>query len=178
MSKNNCNHTGTRREDWGTPQWLFDALRGIFDFKVDLAANRYNRKLERYLSPAEDFLSGGFDTLLKVYPDIFWSREWAWCNPPYGTAGCGKWMKSIFTVPNTASLIPASVGAKWYRQCWDMADAIVFFHKRLRFEGAPGTAQFDSCIVVNGGMLNQAMIYELSLLGRVVLIRDTIPMCE
>jgi phage N-6-adenine-methyltransferase len=176
MSNNICNHRETRREDWGTPKWLFDALNRIFKFSVDLAANMDNAKVERYMSLEDDFLGGGFKKLLMTFPDVFFHEKWAWCNPPYGRSGCGKWIEQIFMVPNTVSLIPASVGAKWFRQCWTYSTCIVFLHDRLRFDGAPCAAQFDCCLVVKGESLNHGHLRDLAHLGTVVPIWHTFPM--
>lgn len=188
MSKNECNYTETRREDWETPQWLFDGLNEIFDFHVDLAAHRFNTKCKEWISRGgagfEDTFyvyEGGLfnDDLLNIKIEYFPHDRWSWCNPPYGRNGCGDWMDRILQVPNTVSLIPASVGSKWFKeQCWDKADVIVFLHGRLTFEGAPCTAQFDSCLVVKGDILTQWQIDKLARFGRVVPIRGTIPMKE
>lgn len=140
MPKNKANNTDTRREDWATPQWLFDKLNEVFDFWIDLAASKENSKCERFITEDDDFLSmDGFSHL---------DDRWAWCNPPYGRTGCGKWVSKIFEVPSSVSLLPASVGAKWFQQIWGQAYAICFMNERLRFIGAPSTAQFDSCLVV------------------------------
>lgn len=173
MSLNECNHTETRREDWGTPQWLFERLNGIFNFHIDLAANRWNSKCAYSIEASDGdngMLSDAPGVIREKYVDIAGHilDGWAWCNPPYGKSGCGKWMKEIFRVPNTVSLIPASVGSGWYLQCWREASAIVQFHKRLRFEGAPSPAQFDSAIVVKGGILTLDQLEQLSHIGTVV----------
>lgn len=178
MSNNIHNSKGTRREDWGTPQWLFEALDGIFNFKIDLAANIDNAKLPNYVSPAFDFLSMSLHGLRTLFPAVFLEQEWCWCNPPYGRNGCGKWMKQIFTVPNTVSLVPASVGSKWFKICWDEADVIVFFHGRLQYEGAPTGAQFDSCLVIKGDIISKQQMRELSLLGRVIPLENTLKYCD
>ena len=165
MGKNECNNKETRREDWGTPPWLFNELDGIFDFSFDLAASEDNTKCNYYLTKDEDFLSSLHDFYLQWFSVLV--KSWCWCNPPYGKRGCEKWIDSIFLLPNTVSLIPASVGAKWFLKCWKEADAIVWLHKRLKFEGAPTGAQFDSCIVVKGKKITLGQLQELSNIGTV-----------
>jgi hypothetical protein len=46
------------------------------------------------------------------------------------------------------ALAPASVGSRWWRECVDPFFDFVIFTPRLRFAGAPATAQFDSAICV------------------------------
>jgi len=67
------------RDDWETPQALFDALDAIYDFDVDLAATRATAKCPMYLGP---------DKEERRFQDSFavdW-RQWrtGWLNPPYG----------------------------------------------------------------------------------------------
>jgi phage N-6-adenine-methyltransferase len=141
MPKNEANNKDTRREDWATPQWLFDELNKVFDFWIDLAASTENKKCERFIDKEMNFLSMDKSHLV---PD----DKWAWCNPPYLRNGCGKWVEEIFKIHNSVTLIPASVGAKWFQQIWQKATAICFVDRRLRFVGAPCAAQFDSCLVI------------------------------
>lgn len=171
MSNNTREYHKNRREDWATPQDLFDKVNAIFDFKIDLAARADNTKCPVWIGETDGadgkgLLTEDIRTLLDrkgVYP---W--EWAWCNPPYGPNGCGKIMEAILRVSNTVSLIPAPVGAKWFlEQVWKKADTIVFFHGRLKFEGAPGKAMFDSVLVVKGAVTVE-QLEQLAEIGSVV----------
>jgi hypothetical protein len=46
------------------------------------------------------------------------------------------------------ALVPASVGSRWWRESIDPFFDFVIFTPRLKFAGAPATAQFDSAICV------------------------------
>lgn len=60
-----------RRDDWGTPPWLFDLLnREYGPFDLDAAAHDKNAKCERFLTDA-------------LSPDP-WPGRRIWMNPPYG----------------------------------------------------------------------------------------------
>lgn len=172
MSKNICNHE-TRREDWGTPIWLYKRLDAIFGFQWDLAAHRWNALAPNWFSPGGVCISDIFHCeeggiMNDDLACSFVANEWKYCNPPYGPNGCGEWMTRLLELNNTVDLIPASTGSAWFRQCWQRSDAIVQFHKRLRFEGAPGPAQFDSCLVVKGDDLTIGQMHKLSELGTVI----------
>ena len=56
-----------------TPQWLFDSLNNEFNFTVDLACNKDNRKCPKGITEDKDSLK---------YP---WHKlsGWLWLNPPY-----------------------------------------------------------------------------------------------
>jgi site-specific DNA-methyltransferase (adenine-specific) len=143
MGKNTENRSETRREDWGTPQWLFDQLDYLFQFDMDLAANRANAKCDRYLSDTADGHIDFFD----IDPEGM-SGYSCWCNPPYSREANPKWAKALMKYENVVVLHQASVGAKWFRPFWEHADCLVFLPHRLQFEGAKSKAQFDSVIVI------------------------------
>ena len=44
------------RDDWETPQWLFDILNKQYKFKFDCCADNNNRKVCNYFSKTNNFL--------------------------------------------------------------------------------------------------------------------------
>jgi len=174
MSKNICNNSETRREDWPTPVWLFKYLDGPagFDFGIDLAAMQSNALCDLWIGERENALSLTHARLVELgkAAGVDVDNRWAWCNPPYGRSGIGKWAPMLTGVPkNIVSLIPASVGAKWFRPFWNTATAIVLVAKRLHFGGAQLGAQFDSALFIKGDKLSFAQIEDLKRIGTVVL---------
>lgn len=61
------------RDDWETPQALYDELDAEFGFTVDACATQHNAKCQRFFSPEQDGLLQD------------WSGETVWINPPYST---------------------------------------------------------------------------------------------
>ena len=61
----------SKKQNWETPQWLFDKLDHEFHFTIDVASSKENHKCRRYFTEKEDGLSQD------------WSNEIVWCNPPY-----------------------------------------------------------------------------------------------
>ena len=59
------------RQDWETPQCLFDKLDHEFHFTIDVASSKDNHKCDRYYTECENGLNQN------------WSNEVVWCNPPY-----------------------------------------------------------------------------------------------
>jgi len=62
----------SNKDDWGTPQELFDKLNVKYNFTVDVASNDHNYKVDKHYTIKEDGLKQD------------WSNERVWCNPPYG----------------------------------------------------------------------------------------------
>lgn len=57
--------------EWGTPWDLFNKLNRKFNFTIDVCANEFNHKCDKYYNIKQNGLS----------------KKWfgnVWCNPPYG----------------------------------------------------------------------------------------------
>ena len=61
------------RDDWQTPQWLFDILNSQYDFSFDCCADDKNTKCHVW---GEDFLDC----------DEFFKSDVCWMNPPFSKA--------------------------------------------------------------------------------------------
>lgn len=76
MSKNTGNNgkgNTEERDDWWTPQWLFDKLDEQYGFRLDCCATKENKKCEFY---ENDFLNRNFNNDENV----------CWMNPPFSKA--------------------------------------------------------------------------------------------
>lgn len=60
-----------RKDEWGTPDYLFRPLHERWQFTVDAAADAMNTKLHRFWTKEDDGLAQS------------WRGETVWCNPPY-----------------------------------------------------------------------------------------------
>lgn len=138
----------SKRTDWSTPQWLFDALDREFKFVIDAAANKKNAKCKHFFSPEENALTLAWDYEVrrrKLQGAIF-------CNPPYGRRdmlswlGCGV-MTAIAGV-TVVYLLPARIDRPWFHQyVMEFAAEVRILEGRLRFEGAKHDAPFPSIVV-------------------------------
>lgn len=133
------------RDNWETPQALYETLDREFGFTLDAAANGENAKTDLYLGesdiPGEDGLSSS------------WGGHIVFCNPPYSQIK--NWAKKANLEALGGALVvmvvPARTGAAWFRE--NMAPwEVRFLTKRLKFEenGEPGawSAPFDSAVIV------------------------------
>lgn len=135
------------KDDWGTPQWLFDALHQQYNFTVDLCANSDNAKLPKY---CED-IHGGM-IIDKSWSDsipLNWSQEIFFCNPPYGRKISGI----LDAIPETASgvfLLPSRTGTAWWHNLAKKSHWCFFIKGRLKFKGdskGDCAAPFDSILM-------------------------------
>lgn len=142
-------HFSNKSDEWGTPQDLFDSLSSEFGgFDVDVAANKDNKKCERFYSIEENALI----------------REWGlrnWCNPPYSLVKefCRKAIEEQKKGKLTCMLIPARTDTKFFHDyCYNKPNIEVRFLKgRIKFisadgsllrKGASNSAPFPSMIVI------------------------------
>ena len=125
------------RDDWETPQFLFDGLNAEFGFEVDVCATVENAKCKRYFTPEDDGLV----------------QEWkgtCWMNPPYGRV-IGRWIQKAFEASLGGALVvclvPARTDTRWWHK-YAMRGEIRYLRGRLRFGNSDNSAPFPSAIVI------------------------------
>jgi len=129
----------SERQDWETPQDLFDALNEEFKFTLDAAASKENAKVTNYYDERLDGLS------------LPWPGN-VWLNPPYGRA-IKYWIEKAYEESRTNArtvvvLMPARTDTAYFHDYVMKAWEIRFIRGRLKFVGAPASAPFPSMIVV------------------------------
>jgi phage N-6-adenine-methyltransferase len=137
------------RDDWETPDWLFDVLDKEFRFGIDCAASERTTKVPSfYISEEDDALR----------PEKEWglgaATDSAWLNPPYGR-GVGDWVEKAYLESRkgltVVVLLFARTDTKWWHEYAMKAAEIRFIKGRLRFlqDGEQrGTAAAPSCVLV------------------------------
>ena len=119
---------GHSKQDYRTPVVFLDAVKrllNIDEFVMDLAANATNTAASGWYGERENALA----------EDWNWLHEhdgWAWLNPPY--ADIKPWVeKASLSRANIAMLIPASVGANWWKTWVHRRARVLFLNGRLAF---------------------------------------------
>lgn len=136
MGRVNKNLYTSGKQDWETPQALFQKLDKEFHFEWDVCANSENAKCSNYYSIEQD-------GLLQSWHGI------CWMNPPYGK-DISKWVKKAYESDAiVVCLLPVRSDTKWWHQ-WVMKGEIRFLTKRLKFKGSSNMATFPSAIVIFG----------------------------
>ncbi|MFZ4776694.1 MAG: DNA N-6-adenine-methyltransferase [Terrimicrobiaceae bacterium] len=135
----------SRKVEWSTPDWLFEALDKLFKFSLDPCSTEDNAKCKLHYTADDDGLL------------FSWAGHTVWLNPPYGPT-IGEWMENAVSEAQNAGttvvcLIPSRTGAAWFQKSVLNAPKklIFFFRGRLCFGNGKNPAAFDSVLVVYPG---------------------------
>lgn len=151
-------HFSSAKEDWETPQDLFDELNEEFEFGLDAAASETNAKCPFWISKGPDLDSLSPTVQWRVPPGFA-----VWLNPPYGR-GLKKWVKKASETARAGTtvvmLIPARPDTRyWAEYIWNHeyhrpreGVEVRFLKGRLKFGGAKSGAPFPSAIVIFRGV--------------------------
>lgn len=131
-------HFSSERQDYGTPQSLFDFLDAEFKFTLDAFASSENAKCPTYFTKEQDALSQD------------WGEHIVFMNPEYKhlRAAIEKAHGAAQAGATVVALIPARTCTRAWHDHIMHANEIRFLRGRLTFEGASQPAPFPSCIVV------------------------------
>ena len=133
----------SNKDDWETPQWLFDKYDEIYNFTLDVCANNVNHKCSKYFTLKDNGLT-------KV-----WDGR-CWMNPPYGR-NIKDWVEKAWnavhidkTAEIVVALLPARTDTFWFHEyIYNKYNTTIDFLKgRIKFVGAKNSAPFPSMIVV------------------------------
>lgn len=116
------------KQDWNTPDDLFNRINEEFNFEYDLAASDSNAKCSKFFTQKEDGLKQKWDGV-------------CWLNPPYGdkSSKMVDWIKKAYNDtqqnPNltVVMLIPARTNTKWFHQFCMKAAELRFICGRPKF---------------------------------------------
>lgn len=142
-------HFSTGKDDWGTPQDLFDTLNKEFNFTLDPCADDSNHKCDKYYTAEQDGLAQS------------WAGETVFCNPPYSKrGGQAKWIEKCYTEAEknkiiVVALLPARTDTKAFHNYILGKAEIRFVKGRINFEihrgENGGRAPFPNMVVVFRG---------------------------
>lgn len=128
----------SKKEDWETPQDLFNELDKEYHFTLDVASSDNNYKVKKHYTKKEDGLLQN------------WDDEVVWCNPPYGKE-INKWVeKAYFSKSLIVMLLPVRTDTKWFHNYIYQKSfvQIRFIKGRLKFGNSKNSAPFPSMIVI------------------------------
>lgn len=137
------------KQDYETPQPLFNKLNEEFHFTLDAAANADNLKVDNYIDEAVDALRVSWFDCSRF--QSLTAKPVVWLNPPYNNIA--KFMEKAYQESEyrgctVVCLIPARTDTKWWHKFVMKADEIRFIPGRLKFSGNENSAPFPSCIVI------------------------------
>lgn len=168
MSKMPAQKPGKSEQSVRTPEDFLEAVRNRFDinqFDFDLAAGWDNSVVPSIYEEQDGVLS-----VTKFHYDIEdnsleqpWALGlgWNWCNPPY--ADITPWAKKAWDERNlgahTIMLVPASVGARWWRDYVKGKAYITFLQNRIKFVGHKSPFPKDLALLVYAPFLEGGSTY-------------------
>jgi phage N-6-adenine-methyltransferase len=116
---------GRSKQDYATPTEFLRAVQKLLkidEFSYDLAADSSNAVAPGYFTEEDDSLVQDWHVI----------DGWMWLNPPY--AHIEPWVKKAYeSESKIAVLLPASVGANWWRDWVDRKAVVLFLNGRLAF---------------------------------------------
>ena len=131
------------KNDWETPQWLFDELDAEFHFTLDPCASHETAKCNNYYTVEDDGLIQD------------WGNEIVFCNPPYSNSMQTEWVKKCYEHSEKGGtavmLIPARTDTKRFHDYILGKAEIRFIRGRLNFGDSSNSAPFPSMIVIFDG---------------------------
>jgi len=117
----------SKKTIWETPPEIYIPLNEKYNFKIDLAANKFNKKCSSYIPEKED-------SLKKSWHEY---KGWLWLNPPYGRTITPKWVEKCDHEAqegaNIIALLPARTDTLWFHYHIYKRYQIDFLKGRVRF---------------------------------------------
>ena len=130
------------KQDWETPQDLFDGLNAEFCFTLDAAASAENTKCGLFYDQESDAMVQD------------WAPHMVWLNPPYGdkTRPLSAWVKKARDEAKkgatTVLLIPARTNTAWFHDVCLAVGEVRFIRGRPKFSNATQGLPQPLCLVV------------------------------
>ncbi len=135
---------GRSVQTYATPAEFLIAVKrklGIDAFVWDLAADRTNACALKFWTPEDN-------SLLSPWA-IADPGEWCWLNPPYDDIG--PWVqRAVEQQARVAVLVPASVGANWWRDWVQDKARVLLLNGRITFVGETDPYPKDCVLLLYG----------------------------
>lgn len=122
---------GNSRQNYGTPENFLNAVKKflrIKRFQLDIAADAQNTVAKRYFTEEDN-----------AFAQPTWKvKGWSWLNPPFSQIA--PWVercayeKTAYGA-SIAVLVPASVGANWWKEHVHGKAFALFLNGRITFVG-------------------------------------------
>lgn len=151
MSHQRKNRIVTPKDEWSTPDWLFNLLNEEFHFSLDAAANGANAKCPGYCDKLGD----------SIKIDWFYHSCGGsiFLNPPYSSGNIDRFMAKALEESKKGAvvvcLVPCATDTKWWHNYVMKAQEIRFIRGRVRFVGydeqgkqIKNSPTFSSCVVI------------------------------
>lgn len=161
---------GKSEQSVRTPEDFLEAVRDRFDidqFSFDLAADEHNTVVPSFI----EYDEAGQEIVVKCHYDVEdnalvqnWGigLGWNWCNPPYGDIAPWVqkgWDESRENCAHTIMLVPASNGARWWKNHVEGKAYVTFLQNRIKFVGHTSPFPKDLALLVYAPFLEGGHTY-------------------
>lgn len=139
---------GSSRQDYGTPKVFMDAIAHRFGKpEFDLAATAANAKAPQFFTPEMDSLKLQWATMTR--------GSLSFLNPPYSNISpwACKCANEAVLGAKILFLVPASIGANWFRDHVHNNAFVLALNGRITFEGETDPYPRDCLLAVYGAGL-------------------------
>jgi phage N-6-adenine-methyltransferase len=148
----------TPKDEWGTPQKIFDKINDEFHFTLDAAANEENTKCKLFIDKELD--------AMKINWCEFARGGNIWLNPPYSKGNVERFMQKAYMESEkglgvVVCLVPVDFSTNWWHDYVMNAAEIRAIKTRVKFVGyddngdlVKNSPTFSSCIVIFKKALN------------------------
>jgi phage N-6-adenine-methyltransferase len=141
---------GRSRQDYRTPDDFTAAVKrrlGIAGFVHDFAAHAENTQARTWFGPGSDSYT---DALVAPSWSRYCRHGWGWLNPEF--SNIEPWAKRCAATAaeggHIALLVPASIGADWFRDHVDGRALVLALNGRLAFiDGKPRDLYPKDCLL-------------------------------
>lgn len=135
-------------DEWATPEEIFAPLDTEFGFVLDVAAQSWNAKCTRFLTPALDGLTGDWPVMGAV-----------WLNPPYSEIALwlAKAREQSARGATVVCLVPCSPDRHWWADHVEGECEVRLLTRRMlksgrvhfvKEDGTSGRAPFASAVLI------------------------------
>jgi phage N-6-adenine-methyltransferase len=130
------------KQDWTTPDEVFQPLHDEFGFTLDAAASKENARAPVYFDQVLDGLRQD------------WGQHVVWLNPPYGdgAAKMSDWVRKSYAASRAGAtvvlLIPARTNTSWFQDICLRYAEVRFIRGRPKFGDAEHGLPQPLCIVI------------------------------
>lgn len=138
------NRFASKKQDWETPDSIFDPLYEEFHFDLDVAASDKHHKVIRFIDEKDNAMT------------CDWPGKNCWLNPPYGKGySLSRWVERAYHqvcsgkyAEIVVMLIPARTNTNWFHDICLKYGEVRFIKGRPKFGGAKHGLPQPLCIVI------------------------------
>lgn len=128
-------------DEFGTPDYIYNALNEEFQFTIDVAATAQNTKCAKFFTKEDNGLLQS------------WANEVVWCNPPYSRGNVKDFATKALVETQQLEcltavlLVPTKTEQDWFQNFRSYFE-VRFIRGRVKFIGGKTSARDTHMLVI------------------------------